>query len=482
MTETATLTTHDTPAAGAAARMRAVGRAFVPTLIAIGLVTSVVSALGAPLIPTLAAEYHQSLQATQWSLTAPMLVGAMVSPLVGRLGDGPHRRAVLIACLAIVTAGGAIAALAPGLWVLVAGRALQGVGLALMPLTMASAREHLGALRAGEVIATLSVVAAVGVGLGYPITGFVADHGGAAGAFWLGTAASAVCLVLAARYVPRPAARAAAGPLDWWGAVTIGGGVLALLLAFERATDGGWTSPGTLTGMALAVALLAVATRRELRIPAPLVELRLLRHPGVLAANVTALVLGTAMYLGISLMTQLVQLPIGMGESVFVAGLCLVPLSVTSLTANRMVPLVAATLGPRAVIPLGTSLLAAALAYFGVLADTAWKAGAAMGLVGLGVGFTFAAMPSLIVKAVPLWETASAMSFYQVARYLGFSFGAGLAVTLLRVFGDKAVAPGRDAYAATCVTGGVLCLVAGAICWVLTGRTGTEHAGDQAAG
>src|SRR5947208_5573002 len=90
-------------------------RAYVPSLVAIGLVVSVISSLGAPLIPTIAKDLHASLSATQWSLTVTLLVGAVASPVVGRLGDGPHRRAVLLGCLAVVTAGGAVAALATGL-------------------------------------------------------------------------------------------------------------------------------------------------------------------------------------------------------------------------------------------------------------------------------------------------------------------------------------------------------------------------------
>src|SRR4051812_18149600 len=163
-------------AARSAPRLAAPGRAFVAGLLAIGMVVSVISSLGAPLIPTLAHDLHASLSATQWSLTATLLVGAVASPLVGRLGDGPHRRRTLLVCLALVTVGGAIAALAGTLAVVVAGRALQGLGLALMPLTMAAARDHLAPRRAGEVIALLSVIAAVGVGLGYPITGLIAEH------------------------------------------------------------------------------------------------------------------------------------------------------------------------------------------------------------------------------------------------------------------------------------------------------------------
>ncbi len=118
-------------------------RAFVPVLLFLGGVVSIVSSLGAPLIPRLAERLHTSLSSAQWALTATLVVAAVASPLVGRLGDGRHRRRVILICMALVVIGGALAAATHALAPLIAGRALQGLGLALMPLTMAAAREHL---------------------------------------------------------------------------------------------------------------------------------------------------------------------------------------------------------------------------------------------------------------------------------------------------------------------------------------------------
>ena len=446
-------------------------RAYVPALIGIGLVVSVISSLGAPLIPTIARNLHASLSATQWSLTATLLVGAVASPLLGRLGDGPHRRTVLVSALAVVTAGGALAALANTLGLLVAGRAMQGLGLALMPLTMASARDHLPREKATQTIAILSVVGAAGVGLGYPITGFIAEYLDASAAFWFGTLASATALVLAVLFVPAPASKGEAGSLDLIGAALIGGGVLSLLLALEKAPDWGWAASKTLGLLALAVVLLALWTRNELRVDAPLVELRLLKQRAVLTANVTGLVLGIAMYLGISLVTQVVQLPAGMGETVFVAGLTLLPLSIISTFSSRLVPRARQRFGPRGVIPAGSAAIALAMLFFALTGTALWQAFVTMGIVGLGLGLTFAAMPGLIVASVPKDETSSAMSFYQVTRYVGFSIGSGLAVTLLRAFDGGAAVPTADAYSKTFAVGAALCLVAGAVAYIVPGRT-----------
>lgn len=460
-------------AAGTTVLRPARERTFVPALLAIGLVVSVISSLGAPLIPTIAKDLHASVGATQWSLTATLLVGAVASPLVGRLGDGPRRRHVLLVCLALVSLGGAISALAGTLPVLVAGRALQGLGLALMPLTMASARDHLPSGRSARVIALLSVIGAAGVGLGYPITGFIAEHFDASAAFWFGAIASAAALVVAAAFVPH------AGPsvhdharLDVRGAALIGGGVLALLLALEKGSDWGWGSSSTLGLLALAVALLALWTVNELHVEHPLVDLRLVRRRAVLTANVTGLVLGTAMYLGISLVTQVVQLPTEMDQSVFAAGLALVPFSALSALASRMEPAVARRAGARATIPIGSLVIAAGMIFFAGTGDALWQAFVTMGIIGIGLGFTFAAMPGLIVGAVPSHETSSAMSFYQVSRYVGFSIGSGLAVTLLRAFdGGGGGLPTSGAYSRTFLVGALACVAAAALAWVLPGDT-----------
>jgi MFS family permease len=353
--------------------------------------------------------------------------------------------------------------------VLVAGRAMQGLGLALMPLTMASARDHLPTGHAGRTIATLSVIGAAGVGLGYPITGFIAQHLDASAAFWFGAIASALAFAMAVAFVPPPRSPTLPKSLDALGAVLIGSGLIALLLALDKGADWGWGAPSTTGLFAAAVVLLALWTGNELRVAEPLVDLRLVKRRSVLTANVTGLVLGVAMYLGISLMTQVVQLGSGIGQTVFVAGLTLVPFSVASALSSRLLPVVQRRTGRRATIPMGATVIAASMLFFGLTGDALWEAFVTMTVVGLGLGFTFAAMPGLIVGSVPQHETSSAMSFYQVTRYVGFSIGSGLAVTLLRVFDGNSV-PTESAYSSTFLVGAALCLEAAGVAWVLPGR------------
>ncbi|MET1084818.1 MAG: MFS transporter, partial [Burkholderiales bacterium] len=260
-------------------------RALVPVLLAVGLSVSVVGSLGAPLLPSMAVDLHASASSVQWALTATVLVGAVASPLTGRLADGPHRTTVIVTCLACVVLGGVVAALADSVATLVAGRAMQGMGLAVMPLTMAAARAHLPESRSPRVIAALSVAGAAGVGLGYPITGLVAERFDVAGAFWFGALLSAVAFALAF-LLPRPERATSVARPDLAGAALIGAAVVMILLGLEKAPDWGWLAQRTLAFESVGVALVGTWIWHELRVPNPLVDLRLLRHRAVMTANV----------------------------------------------------------------------------------------------------------------------------------------------------------------------------------------------------
>ena len=167
-----------------------------------GMVVAVVSSLGAPLIPSIAVDYNVSVGGAQWSLTIALLVGAVTAPILGRLGDGPQRRNVMLGTLGLVMLGSILAALPLSYAWLLVGRGMQGVGLGLMPLAMTLARDHLPAARSRGTVAILSITASAGVGLGYPLTGLFADTWGFHAPFWFGAAISGLALILAAAVLP----------------------------------------------------------------------------------------------------------------------------------------------------------------------------------------------------------------------------------------------------------------------------------------
>jgi fucose permease len=113
---------------------------LVPTLVFAGSLMAIVSSLGAPLIPTIARADGVSLSTAEWMLTITLMTGALATPVMGRFADGPRQRAVILFALAAVVVGCVVSAISENFVVLIVGRALQGVGLGLLPVAMAIAR------------------------------------------------------------------------------------------------------------------------------------------------------------------------------------------------------------------------------------------------------------------------------------------------------------------------------------------------------
>ena len=445
-------------------------RALVPVLIFIGTVVAVISSLGAPLIPAIAETMGTSLPDAQWALTVTLLVGAVATPVVGRLGDGRHRRAVILAALAVVTVGGALAALPLGLGWLVAGRGLQGFGLGLTPLAIATAREALHGRRAVSTIAALSVTVVAGVGLGYPLAGLVAELGGVHAAFWAGALVSVAALVAAAVVLP-PSPEAPPRRLDVGGALLLGAGLAALLLALGNADTWGWASPLLWALLGGAVVLLVGWAAWEHRTPWPLVDLRLARGRLALSAHSAALLVGLGNYLLLASVPVLAQSPRpgGFDASIVVAGLVLLPFSAASVLGGRLARALADRAGASAVLPVAALVQGGAFLLFGLTRTDLWQLFLVMAVAGLGVGAAFAAFPALIVAAVPPSETGSAMSLNQVLRYVGFAVGSALTATVLAASTPEgASAPGAGGYAVLAVVGGAVCVATAALTWLVT--------------
>ena len=453
--------------------------ALVPVLIYLAMVVAVISSLGAPLVPAIAAANDVSVADAQWSLTITLLVGAVATPVIGRLGDGRHRRTVVLVVLGVVLAGSVLAALPLGLGWLIAGRALQGLGLGLTPLAIATARTALSGERSRSTVAALSVTVAAGVGLGYPLTGAIAEFGGVHAAFWFGAAASAVALAAAAVVYP-PSPEVAPRRLDVLGALLLGTGLATALLALAEAESWGWTSPAVLGLTAVAVVALASWAVWQLRAETPLVDLRLARGRDAATAHCAALLVGLANYLLLSAVPRLAQEPVsagGFGTSIVVAGLILLPFSLASFSASRLAGRLDRSHGPRVVLPVGAVVLAAGQLLFALLREDLWQLFLAMAVVGLGVGTMFAALPGLIVGAVPKHETGSAMSLNQVMRYVGFSLGSALSATVLEAATPAGAAfPGSGGYTTTAWAGVATCVVVALLTGLLPTR-GPRRAG-----
>ena len=279
-------------------------RTLIIVLVAVVAITGVISSLGAPLIPSVARTMHVSLDDAQWSLTVTLLMACVASPIMGRLSDGPHRRATILAGLMIVLVGSVVAGLAHSLGVLVSGRAMQGVGMGLAPVSMAAAKDHLSPQRSPGVIAILSVSGAAAVGAGYPISGLINAQFGLHAAFFFGAVLSAGALIAAAMVIPSSRARSH-HTLDYVGASVLTIALVALVLAISEGERWGWGSTRILGLFVVAIVAFSIWIPQQFRQPWPLVNLRLLRHRSVMTANLAGIILGVALYMYLSLVTEL---------------------------------------------------------------------------------------------------------------------------------------------------------------------------------
>jgi predicted MFS family arabinose efflux permease len=410
-------------------REQSEARLLVFTLMFIALVVAAVASLGAPLITSVATTFHVSLDSAQWTLTITLLSGAIATPVLGRLGAGPHRRATILATLAVVVAGSALTVLPlPFAWLLV-GRAAQGFGLGLTALMMGVARDHLPEGRSAATIALVSVTSIIGIGVGYPLAGLLTEFGGVRAAYGLGLFVTAIAFLAAWRSMPiAPESRSA--HVDTAGALLLAGGLfLVLFLASETSLWSHHLAVAVVL-VVVAVLLLCVWTASELRSKTPLVDVRAVRHPAVAGANVAMFVGGVGMYLLLTLITRYAQTPhsagYGFGLTTFVAGLVLVPFSALGFVAGKLTPRVRVRIGAPLLLAGSAVIVLGAFALFAAARSNLAELFVAMGVLGFGVGSFSAAMPGVILAVTPHGETSSAMSFNYVVRSVGYSLGSAI--------------------------------------------------------
>lgn len=402
-------------------------------LVCTALAGAVIGSVGAPLITPVATGLHVSLDAAQWTLTVTLFTGAIAGPVLGRLGGGSYRRATILATLGLVAAGGLLTALPLPFAVVLIGRGLQGLGIAVVALLMSVARAHLSPERSASTIAALSVASTVGIGVGYPLISLVDQLAGLRAAYWLGFLISAAALALAWWALPAEAP----GPrprIDVVGALLLAFGTLGVLtvIAERSVWESPWLAIGLLVGSA---AVLGVWSVVELRTSTPLVNLRLLAHGPVLRANAAMLIAGVGLYLLFSLFTRYVQTPAGAPYGFALpgvaAGAVLIPFSLLGFVAGKALPGLINRIGEWWAYALSTVIAIAGALLFAVGVQSLVPVLAAIALLGFAVGGVSAVMPTLVLAGVSQAETASVLSINQIVRSIGFSAGSAVAGFLL---------------------------------------------------
>jgi EmrB/QacA subfamily drug resistance transporter len=395
---------------------------------------SLLQSLINPVLPTIQRDLHTDQSTVTWVLTAWLLSAAIATPLVGRVGDMVGKRRMLVIALFTIAAGNLLAAIAPTIGVLIVARILQGLGGAIFPLAFGIIRDEFPRERVASAIGAMSAIIAVGGGLGLVLAGPIVGALGWRWLFWIPMVVSALVGILALVFVPESPSRTG-GRINWVGATLLAGWLVALLLPLSEAHVWGWGSPLVIGLFVLAAALLATWIVMEYRSANPVIDMRMMRLPGVWTVNLVALLFGAGMFSTYAFLPQFTQTPTstgyGFGATVTESGLLLLPMLVTMAITGFISGPIAPWVSFKLQLALGSAVIAAAGVLFVFAHSTPFAVAATSGLFGLGLGVAYAAMSSLIVQAVPANQTGAASGMSVNVRTIGGAIGTGVVSTII---------------------------------------------------
>ncbi|GGL29946.1 MFS transporter [Nocardia jinanensis] len=425
---------------------------LVATLSTIGIVVSLMQTLVVPLIPSLPTLLNTTTTNASWVITVTLLASAVCTPISGRLGDMFGKRRILLLDLAAMIVGSVLCAMSSSLLPSVAGRALQGVAIGAIPLGISIMRDELPPERVGSAMAVMSSTLGVGGAIGLPIAALIVEHADWHVLFWAAAALGGAGALLILRFVPESSVRTPA-PFDFGGAAGLATALLALLLAITQGAQWGWTSPSIMTLFAVSILVFLGWGRYELGRRHPLVDLRISARPRVLFTNIASIAVGFALY-GMSLsFPQLLMAPTetgyGLGLSMVAAGLALAPSGCVMMLLSPVSARISARFGPKLTLGVGSAVIGLGYLFAAALMDSVWQIMIASVLVAGGVGLAYAAMPALIMGAVPITETAAANGLNALMRSVGTSTSAAVMSAVLAnmtiTLGTHQL-PSRDAF------------------------------------
>ncbi|SFP01788.1 Major Facilitator Superfamily protein [Geodermatophilus dictyosporus] len=434
--------------------------ALLVLALSLGVTTlSLLQSLVVPVLGPIGEQLGVSTAAAGWVLTANLLAAAVLTPVLGRLGDTHGERPVILGILAAVALGTLLAVVTRSLPLLLVARVLQGASYGLFPLSISVLRRELPPGRLSVAMSVVSSTLGVGGVVGLVAAGLLTGDGGDyRRPFWIGLGVTLVSLVLAAVLLPRRPATAT-GRVDWAGAAVLGVGLVLLLLPVSQGNAWGWTSPGTLGCAAGAAVVLTGWVLLQRRRAQPLVRPALLTDPRMLVPNLAGLTTGVGLFVSFLVVMQYVQTPpeagYGFGAGVLEAAVVyLLPGGVVGILLAPVAGTIVDRLGALPTLLAGAAAGIAGFAVFAVARAEPWLVVTAGLLAQVWVTVVYAALPTLVVQAVRRSETGVANAVNSIARAVGQAVGSTLTVALLGAAVDPATGfPRASAFTAVALLG-----------------------------
>ncbi len=389
-------------------------------------------------LPKIQAHFTSGVSGLQWIVDAYTLFFACLMLSGGTLGDLYGRKRLFLIGLTVFTGGSLLAGLAPTLEVLVAARAVQGIGAAaLMPGTLSIISNTFpDPKERAQAIGMWAGVSGIALAAGPIVGGALVDSLGWQSVFFLNVPIGIAAFVVALLVVHEsksPEGRR----LDLPGQLLAITGIAALTYALIEANDRGWTSPLILTLFALSAVTLTAFIVVESRTSSPMLQLHFFRNPTFAAANAVAAIVSFGMFgifFFLSLFFQNIQ-----GYTAFQAGVRQLPATLMIIIAAPIAGQLAGRIGPR--LPMvagltfaGSSLLLMTRVDAGDAYSTIWPY---LVLMGLGMGLVMSPMTAAVMASVPLRRAGMASATSSTSREVGGVFGIALLGAIVTHFFSK---------------------------------------------
>ena len=398
-----------------------------------GTLVSLQQTLVLPLLPDFPEILGTTSDNASWLVTITLLSAAVGTPIVSRLADMFGKRLLLIVCMWAVIVGSVIAALSTSLGVVILGRGLTGFGACLVPVGISIMRDHLPADKVGSGVALMSATLGIGGAVGMPLAGVIYDNLDWHSLFYVSGGFAVLMLLAVHAVVPESTVRTR-GRFDYVGAVLLSVALTCFLLAVSKAGTWGWTSPLTLTLLVVSALVLAAWLPWELRTGQPLVDIRTSIRRTVLLTNAASVLVGFAMFANFLTSAQQVQMPAdsgyGFGLSVTATGLVMLPSGILMVLMSPLSASLITRFGPRAVLIAGALVMALGFVGRSLFYGSVVEVMVMSGIASLGTALAFAAMPTLIMRAVPITETASANGLNTLLRSIGTSSASAMVAAI----------------------------------------------------
>jgi EmrB/QacA subfamily drug resistance transporter len=389
-------------------------------------------------LPSIRRDLGAGIQSLEWTVNAYTLSYAVLLLTGAALGDRFGRKRMFALGLGLFSAASAAAALAPDTGTLIAARAVQGAGAAVVtPLTLTLLSAAVPAGRRGLALGAWSGISGLGVALGPVVGGAVVDGISWHWIFWLNVPVGLALLPLAARHLTE--SYGPAGRLDLPGLALAGFGLLGVVHGIVRGHELGWTSPTILASLAVGAALLAAFVAWELRAPAPMLPMRFFRSRAFAATNGVSLAMYFGIFGSIFLIAQFFQT--AQGLSPLESGLRTLPWTGMPMLVAPVAGLLSDRIGSRPLLVAGLALQAGAIAW---LADVSTPTVAYGALVlpfimgGVGMALVFAPAANAVLSAVRPEEAGQASGATNAIRELGGVLGVAVLASAFSASGSYA--------------------------------------------